>query len=76
MGAMASQIASLPIVCLTTYSGTDQRKHRYDVIMEYKILLIISPQIPKRSAQYYSKSCLILNDPTPHPLSCGGTCQV
>ena len=38
--------------------------------------LIISPQIPKRSAQCYSKSCLILNDPTPQPLSCGGTCQV
>ena len=28
MGAMASQIASLTIVCSTVYSGADQRKHQ------------------------------------------------
>ena len=28
MGAMASQITSLPIVYLTVHSGTDQRKHQ------------------------------------------------
>ena len=27
MGAMASQITSLTIVCLTVYSGADHRKH-------------------------------------------------
>ena len=28
MGAIASQITSLPIVYLTVYSGADQRKHQ------------------------------------------------
>ena len=27
MGAMASEITSLTIVCSTVYSGVDQRKH-------------------------------------------------
>ena len=33
MGAMASQIISLPIVCSTVYSGVDQWKHQFSAFL-------------------------------------------
>ena len=35
MGAMASQITSLTIVCLTVYSGADQRKHQSSLSLSF-----------------------------------------
>ena len=35
MGARASQITSLTIVCSTVYSGTDNKKHQSSALLAY-----------------------------------------